>query len=216
MAAEFTASDFQSEADVSRETMERLEAYVALLTKWQGAVNLIGARSLADVWFRHMLDSAQLIDMAPVDARVWVDVGSGAGFPGLVLAILGAGDVFLVERNSKKCAFLREAIRVTSAAAEVVENRVEDLWESGHVERPFPPPDVITARAVAPLEQLLSLIAPLCNPQTVCLFAKGQDVARELTAAPKYPNMHVDKLPSRTAPGAAILRIKGLEHDASR
>jgi len=213
VASKFTADDFQRETDVSRETLERLEAYVALLSKWQGTLNLIGSRSLADVWHRHMLDSAQLIDLAPAKAHTWLDVGSGAGFPGLVLAILGAGNVFLLEKDARKCAFLQEAIRVTGTKAHIVENRIEEIEEIGLGERPFPTPHVITARAVAPLAKLLVMVAPLCSLETVCLFPKGQDVGRELTAIAKYPNIDVDKLSSRTAPGAAILRIKGLAND---
>ena len=210
MASTFTADNFQRETDVSRETLERLEAYVALLTKWQSALNLISSRTLSDVWHRHMLDSAQLIDLAPAKASTWVDVGSGAGFPGLVLAILGVGNVYLLEKDARKCTFLREAIRVTGAQAHIVENRVEDIEKMDPGERLFSLPHVITARAVAPLGKLLSMVAPLCGKETLCLFPKGQDVERELTAIAKYPNIYVDKLPSRTAPGAAILRIKGL------
>jgi len=209
----FTVDDFQRETDVSRETLERLEAYVALLTKWQSALNLVGSRSLSDVWHRHVLDSAQLIELAPAKARTWLDVGSGAGFPGLVLAILGAGDVFLLEKDARKCAFLREAIRITGAQAHIVEHRVEIIVEMEPEERPFSRPHVITARAVAPLGKLLLMVAPLCGPETLCLFPKGQDVEHELTAIAKYPNIDVDKLPSRTASGAAILRIKGLAND---
>jgi len=209
----FTVDDFQRETDVSRETLERLEAYVALLTKWQSALNLVGSRSLSDVWHRHVLDSAQLIELAPAKARTWLDVGSGAGFPGLVLAILGAGDVFLLEKDARKCAFLREAIRITGAQAHIVEHRVEIIVEMEPEERPFSRPHVITARAVAPLGKLLLMVAPLCDPETLCLFPKGQDVEHELTAIAKYPNIDVDKLPSRTASGAAILRIKGLAND---
>ena len=210
MVSNFTVDDFQRETGVSRETLERLEAYIALLTKWQGTLNLIGPRSLSDVWHRHVLDSAQLIDLAPTKAETWLDVGSGAGFPGLVLAVLGAGSVILLEKDSRKCSFLREAIRVTGAKAQIVESRVEDIEEIGQERRPFSPPHVITARAVAPLDKLLSMVAPLCSPETVCLFPRGQDVERELTLIAKYTNIIVDKLPSRTAPGAAILRIKGL------
>ena len=213
MASIITGDDFQRETDVSRETLERLEAYVALLTKWQSALNLVGSRSLSDVWHRHVLDSAQLIDLATAKARIWVDVGSGAGFPGLVLAILGVGDVYLLEKDARKCAFLREAIRVAGAQAHIVENRVEEIVEMDPIERPFSRPHVITARAVAPLGRLLPMVAPLCGPDTICLFPKGQDVEYELTAIAKYPNIDVDKLPSRTAPGAAILRIKGLAND---
>lgn len=129
MALKFTADDFLRETDVSRETLERLEAYAGLLSKWQGTLNLISSRSLPDVWHRHMLDCAQLINLVPATAHTWLDVGSGAGFPGLVLAILGAGNVFLLEKDARKCAFLREAIRVTGAKANIVENRIEEIEE---------------------------------------------------------------------------------------
>lgn len=210
MKAEFTVDDFHRETDVSRETLERLEAYVALLAKWQKAMNLIGSRTLRDVWSRHVLDSAQLLNLAPVASKNWIDVGSGAGFPGLVLSILGAGDVFLLEKDARKCAFLREANRVTGAGAQIIEGQIEEIALLDTGSRLFPVPQVITARAVAPLDKLLAMVKPLCAPDTICLFPKGQDVGRELTAVTKYPNIHMDKLPSCTDPGAAILRIRGL------
>jgi len=208
--AEFTVDDFHRETDVSRETLERLEAYVAFLVKWQKAMNLIGSRTLRDVWSRHVLDSAQLLKLAPVASKNWIDVGSGAGFPGLVLSILGARDVFLLEKDARKCAFLREANRVTGAGAKIIEGKIEEIALLDTESRLFPVPQVITARAVAPLDKLLAMVKPLCAPDTICLFPKGQDVGRELTAVTKYPNIHMDKLPSCTDPGAAILRIRGL------
>ena len=210
MAGKYTAYAFQSDTGVSRETLGRLEAYVALLTKWQRRMNLVGSRSLGDVWRRHMLDSAQLLDLGPAGARVWVDVGSGAGFPGLVLAALGCGKVFLVEKDARKCVFLREAVRLLEADAEVVESRIEEIGESRQEDRPFPPPQVITARALAPLDRLLAMVAPLCGTETVCLFPKGLDVGCELTIIAKYTKLTVDELPSRTAARATILRIRGL------
>ena len=209
-AGTYDADAFRRDTGVSRETLERLEAYAALAARWRRRMNLASSRSLADVWRRHMLDSAQLADLAPAGARVWVDAGSGAGFPGLVLAILGRGRMFLVEKDARKCAFLREAVRLTEAEAEVVESRVEALGAARPEERPFPPPRVVTARALAPLDRLLAMVAPLCGPETVCLFPKGQDVGAELTKITRYANIDVDRLPSRTAAGAAVLRIEGL------
>ncbi len=206
----YDAGAFRRDTGVSRETLERLEAYAALVTRWQRRMNLVGPRSLANIWRRHMLDSAQLADLAPAGARVWVDAGSGAGFPGLVLAILGRGRMFLVEKDARKCAFLREAVRLTEAEAEVVESRMEEIGAARPEERPFPPPRVVTARALAPLDRLLAMVAPLCGPETVCLFPKGQDVGSELGRITKYANIDIDRLPSRTAAGAAILRVGGL------
>ncbi len=210
VAGTYTADDFRRDTGVSRETLERLETYAELLTRWRRGAGLVSPRSLADVWRRHMLDSAQLSDLVPADARIWADLGSGAGFPGLVLAVLGRGRVFLVEKDARKCAFLREAVRLTGADAEVVEARIEEIGESRREDRPFPPPQVVTARALAPLGRLLALAAPLCGRDTVCLFPKGRDVERELTMAANYPSIDVDRLPSRTAAGATILRIGGL------
>ena len=206
----YGADAFRRDTGVSRETLERLKTYAALVAKWQRRMNLVSSRSLADVWRRHMLDSAQLADLAPAGARVWVDAGSGAGFPGLVLAILGRGRMFLVEKDARKCAFLREAVRVTEAEAEVVESRIEEIGAARPEERPFPPPRVVTARALAPLDRLLAMAAPLCGPETVCLFPRGQNVGSELMEITKYANIDVDRVPSRTAAGAAILRIEGL------
>ncbi len=207
---EFTANDFNRETDVSRETLERLEAYIALLAKWQKAINLIGSQTLKDVWHRHVLDSAQLRNLAPPASKNWIDLGSGAGFPGMVLSILGVGDVFLLEKDARKCVFLREANRITGSGARIIEGQVEEIVSLDPESRPFPAPQVITARAVAPLDRLLTMARPLCIPDTVCLFPKGQDVERELTVVTKYPNIQVDKLPSCTDPCAVILCIKGL------
>lgn len=215
VAGKFTSADFQQAFDVSRETFERLEAYVAHLTKWQRALNLVSTRSLDDVWNRHIRDCAQLAVLAPGEATEWTDLGSGAGLPGLILSILGVGHVRLIESDAKKCAFLREAIRVTDATAEVVEGRIEDVGGRFGVNAVYGCPDTITARAVAPLAKLLDWAFPLCGPDTVCLFPKGQDVVSELTATAKYPNITVDKLPSVTSRDSVILRITGLGYDNS-
>lgn len=149
---------------------------------------------------RHYLDSAQLKNMAP--AGRWLDLGSGAGFPGIVLAILGVGETHLVESDQRKVLFLREAARVSGAAATVHHGRIEAAAA--------PMADVITARALAPLPDLLNLAARFATPQTILLLPKGQDVEQELTEATKYWSMEVERLPSQTDPAGVILRLKGL------
>lgn len=194
-----TAEGFQRETGVSRETLERLQAYADLLVKWQGSINLVGKSTLPDLWRRHMLDSAQLFPLLPVGARTLVDFGSGAGFPALVLAILGVPDVHLVESDVRKGAFLREVARVCEAPVTVHSKRIEAL-------APFAA-DVITARALAPVAQLLEFAAPFLTPRTQCLFLKGQNVEVELTEAHKMWNMAVERHPSRTDAAATILRL---------
>jgi 16S rRNA (guanine527-N7)-methyltransferase len=194
-----TAAGFQSATNVSRETLARLEHYATLLRKWQPAINLVGPGTLDDLWRRHMLDSAQLAPLAA--GRRWLDMGSGAGFPGLVLAILGVGGVHLVESDARKAAFLATVARETAASAIVHTSRLEDLQAE-----PF---DVITARALAPLPRLLALAHHLAGPETIFLFPKGQDVDAGLTEAAKCWKFQVDRVPSRTDPRGSILRLRG-------
>lgn len=199
---------FRAATDVSRETLERLCRYAALLEKWNRAINLVGRDSLPDLWRRHMLDSAQLLPLLPPPPadrpRVVVDLGSGAGFPGLVLAILGAGTVHLIEADRKKAAFLREAARETAAEAVIHNARLEGL-------APFPA-DVVTARALAPLPRLLDYAAPFLGPspegrQGVALFLKGGEIDQELTDSKKKWNMRIEVFPSRSHPAGKILRL---------
>lgn len=201
MVAPLTAEEFRQLAGVSRETLSRLEAYVACLERWQRAVNLVGRRSLADVWRRHVLDSAQLLPLAP-GARVWLDLGSGAGLPGLVLAIVGAPVVHLVEADGRKCAFLREAARAAAAQVTLHEGRIEALAAF--------PVDVVTARALKPLKDLFPLVARFMGEGTVALLLKGQDVGDELTQASKSWKMTLDRLPSASDPRGTILRLSSL------
>ena len=189
--------------DVSRETLARLEVYAALLVKWQKAINLVAPASLAHLWHRHILDSGQLVRWGPLDA-LWLDLGSGAGFPGLVLAIMGVREVRLVESDARKCAFLREAARITSAPAQIIHARIAEV-------PPFAV-DVVTARALAPLAKLLGFAAPFLAPQSVALFPKGQDVAAELTEAHRSWRMRVERHPSLTDERASILRLSEVEH----
>jgi 16S rRNA (guanine527-N7)-methyltransferase len=184
---------------VSRETEARLDAYVDLLVLWQAKTNLVASSSLPNLWIRHISDSLQLLTLAP-NAKIWVDLGSGGGFPGVVLACAMAETsgamVHLVERNAKKAAFLREALRITGAAGTVhhadIGNSVDSIAH---------PVDCVTARAVAPLHQLIGFAEPLVGKGAKVLFLKGQDVEAELTEATKYwkitPHLH----PSLTGQG---------------
>lgn len=195
---------------VSRETFERLSAYAALLRSWQRRINLIADSTLNDIWRRHIVDSAQLLPLASPSATRWVDLGSGAGLPGLVLAILLANrpgaSVVLIEANQKKSAFLREAIRITAAPASVVSKRIEAAL-SGPERISC---DVVTARALAPLADLLKLASPLLMTGAEGLFLKGRDVDAELTGAAKSWKTEMELLPSQTDPNGRIVRVKAL------
>jgi 16S rRNA (guanine527-N7)-methyltransferase len=189
---------------VSRETMARLELYAGLLEKWQKAVNLVAASTLPELWQRHMLDSAQLWPLLPPGTHRLVDLGSGAGFPGLVLAILGVAEVHLVESDQKKAAFLREAARLTAAPATIHNQRIEAV-------APFAV-EVVTARALAPLPRLLALAAPFLTEGAIGLFLKGESAAEELTEARRQWTMTVTAEPSRTSPQGVILRVESLRY----
>lgn len=198
------ARGFQNATGVSRETLERLTAYADLLRKWQPKINLVGPATLPDLWQRHFLDSAQLYPLLPEGTRSLADIGTGAGFPGLVLAILGVPDVHLIESDSRKCAFLREAARVTGTTVTVHNKRIEAV--SGLAA------DVVTARALASLETLLGWAFPLLRPNGHCLFLKGQNVEGELTDTTKYWKMRAERFDSRSDPGGVVLRLGEIEH----
>jgi 16S rRNA (guanine527-N7)-methyltransferase len=194
---------------VSRETAARLDRFVALLLKWQHVTHLIAPSTVPTLWTRHIADSLQLIDLAP-DAKIWVDLGTGGGFPGLVIACalygMAGRMVHLVESNAKKAAFLREAVAATGSPAIVQAVRMEKFVESfaGRA-------DIVTARAVSPLSLLLGQCLPLLRQGTVGLFPKGQDVEAELTEASICWKMAADLVPSRTDPKARIVMIRALE-----
>lgn len=195
-----TPEGFQAETGVSRETLDRLRVYANLLVKWQRSINLVGPKTLPDLWRRHMLDSAQLYPLLPRDTTTLVDLGSGAGFPGLVLAILGVPDVHLIESDQRKATFLREVSRETGASVTIHAARAEALTPL--------PADAVTARALAPLPKLLVLAEPFLQPNSVCLFLKGQDVESELTDATKEARMSIERVPSRTDPRGRILILR--------
>lgn len=194
---------------VSRETEARLDRYVALLDEWQAKTNLVAPSTLPLVWTRHIADSLQLLALAP-DARTWVDLGSGGGFPGVVLACAMAehpdGIVHLVERNAKKAAFLREALRVSGASGTV---HLADIGD--YVDSYTAPVDCVTARAVAPLHTLLGYAQPLVARGAKVLFLKGQDIESELTEATKYWNIKPVLHPSRTGGHGWIVEFDRIE-----
>jgi 16S rRNA (guanine527-N7)-methyltransferase len=187
---------------------ERLETYVALLRRWQKAHNLLSARTLDEVWTRHIADSLQLVPYAPESGH-WVDLGSGAGFPGLIVAIALAGGPIrftLVESNAKKCAFLRLAARETGAAAEVACRRIEDY--AGTLAEP---PDVISARALAPFPRLCRLAAALMGERTTLLLLKGREFAGEEQEASKSWDYDLLVSPSRTDSSGQIVAVRNLK-----
>ena len=197
---------------VSRETLDRLDRFVAVLLEWQQRMNLIASSTEPKLWTRHVADSLQLLALAP-QARIWVDLGSGAGFPGVVIACaladMPGARVHLVERSTKKAAFLREAVHVTGAPAEVHPVRLEDF-----VENLAAPVDVVTARALAPLAALLGGTYPLLKTGTLGLFPKGQDVDAELTEAAKCWSIQSSLAPSLTDPRAKVVCVTGIRPKA--
>ena len=190
---------------VSRETEARLDRYVALLLEWQAKTNLVAPSTLPNLWTRHIADSLQLLGLAP-SAKVWVDFGSGGGFPGIVLACTLAetagAHVHLVERNAKQAAFLREAVRITSAPGTVHLADIGDI-----VDRIAGPVDCVTARALAPLHELIGFAEPLVQRGAKAVFLKGQDVEAELTEATKYWNIQPQLHSSRTGGHGWIVEL---------
>jgi 16S rRNA (guanine527-N7)-methyltransferase len=193
--------------DVSRETLERLSRYLELLRRWQAAINLVGASTLADPWRRHILDCGQLAPHVPGTAGTVLDLGSGAGLPGLVLALLGVRDVQLVESDRRKAQFLREAARATGAQVTVHATRIEQLELRA---------DVVTARALAPLPRLLGLASHVLAPHGLCLFLKGRSALDELTAARQSWHMHSEIVPSRSGSRGVLLKLEGVGRASDR
>ncbi|MBE3112292.1 MAG: 16S rRNA (guanine(527)-N(7))-methyltransferase RsmG [Acidobacteria bacterium] len=194
---------------VPRETIHRLEHFAELLGHWQKTTNLVASSTLASLWSRHFADSAQLLNLAP-DARLWLDLGSGAGFPGLVIAILGSGtpgfQMHLVEANAKKCAFLAEVVRATNAPVEIHPVRIEDFAASADTIRP----DIVSARALAPLPRLLGLAAPFFGAETWGLFLKGREAEEEISAARAQWDADFRLHPSLTSRDGKIVEVAGL------
>ena len=202
-------ADFAAAFAVPRETVEKLETYAESLRMWQRAVNLVAPSTLEDVWHRHFTDCAQLINHAP-NAEIWVDLGSGAGFPGLVIAIILANHenhlVHLIESNSRKCAFLSEVARKTGAPVKVHEGRIEDIARGGRIG----PADVVTSRALAPLNLLLQLAGGFWAERTLGLFLKGQGVRQEIDEALRQHQFEYDCASSRTSGEGMIVEVRNL------
>ena len=205
--------------EVSRETADRLQIYADLLVQWQKTINLVAPSTLGDIWHRHMADSAQLVALAPslsISGPItWVDIGSGAGFPGLVVAVLLAGRadtrVALVESDVRKCAFLGEVVRKTgisgALAVEILNARIENPSTQARLGRV----DVISARALAPLDKLFELSAPLFQPETVAFFMKGRGAVAEIEAAEQQWRFRYDLHRSRTDSEGKIVEVRDLE-----
>ena len=202
---------FAAHFDVSRETLGRLVRYGELLTQWQRAVRLVAPSTVGDLWHRHFADSAQLLTLCP-DGHVWLDLGSGAGFPGMVIAILltertpaeGKAQVHLAESNRRKCAFLREVARATQTDVEIHSCRIETLHRTGRLAQV----DVVTARALAPLPQLIDLAAPWLAGGAIGLFAKGRDAQDEIERAGLLRTADVRLHESLTDAKARIVEIR--------
>jgi 16S rRNA (guanine527-N7)-methyltransferase len=206
----FGPEDFAAQVPVSRETLARLKAYADILTDWNARHNLVAKSTLPELWRRHIWDSAQLAALIPAGAKTLADLGSGAGFPGLVLAALRPDlAVTLHEATAKKCAFLAAAAGRMGLKVAIVNARMEDLGPATF--------DVVTARACAPLPRLLEYAHSFVGPNSVCLFLKGQNVGSELTEATKYWSMKVSQVPSQTDSSGVIVGVRelGPRHVAS-
>lgn len=203
-------SDISTRLGVSRETEDRLLAYVETLQRWNKKINLIGRATESDIWQRHIVDSAQLNRLAPT-AINWIDIGSGAGLPAVVVAAIRAdqGENFAmtaVESDQRKCAFMADVTRKMGISITIINKRIEQIPPADY--------DVISARALAPLTRLLSYAKPLSNVGPLCLFPKGARADEELTDATKDWHMTYEKIPSATDDAAVILKIKAFERVA--
>lgn len=194
--------EFLRDTSVSRETLGRLQVYAEMLQAWNKKINLVGQSTISSLWHRHFLDSAQLYPRLPRNSQVLLDLGSGAGFPGLVLAIMGCSRVHLVETDRTKATFLREAARSTGTAVHIHNTRIEAL-------EPFPV-DIVTARALAPISDLLVWAKPFLGPESVCFFPKGRNVEEELTSIHNIWDSELVRLPSLTDPQSTIVCMRGV------
>ncbi len=197
------ARQFQSRSGVSRETVDRLAALEALLNKWNPRINLVSRSTLPEFWSRHVLDSWQLVPLVPQDAATWVDLGSGGGFPGLVVAATHGAAVTLVESDARKCAFLREAARAMGLTITIRNARIETVRDLQA--------DIVSARALAPLPVLLEWAAPFMRPDSLAAFLKGQDVESELTEATKCWKFERESHESLSDGAGSVLLLRGLE-----
>ncbi len=209
------AATFERAFGVSRETTAKFESYATLLKQWQKAVQLVAPSTLDAIWARHFADSAQLMALAPAGTRTWADLGSGAGFPGLVIALLATDPASLcpglqmtvIESDSRKAAFLREVARQTGCAVDILGTRIESSSTRDKVGTV----EVVSARALAPLADLLRLASPFFGPGTLGLFLKGRDAEREVDEARAVWDFELDLKPSSTDPAARIVCVRNLK-----
>jgi len=196
--------------NVSRESLEKLQVYADLLTKWQKRINLVGPQEVSRIWSRHIADALQVIEYIPDEVNCAVDLGTGAGIPGVIVAVAleqRGFHVHLVESNGKKAAFLREAVRRLEISADVHCERIESLYDRKWLDDV----DMVFARALAPLPKLLDLAVPFVKKNGKMLFLKGLDVDSELTETTKCWSISYQKHPSRTHAGGCILNIKDFQ-----
>lgn len=209
MPPDYGLGEFVLDFHVSHETQEKLKIYHGILLKWQNAINLISPRSAADAWKRHFADSAQLAAMIPENIRTITDLGSGAGFPGMVLAILRPDlEVHLIESDSRKCEFLRTVSRETGAKAKINNERVEAVIAELK-------PDLITARGFAPLREIISMCLPLMleKPGAVMILLKGANAQNEIDEARKAYQFNLNSMEAKTGEGGRILIIKDISRN---
>ena len=194
--------------NVSRETFTSLEEFATLLIKWNKAINLVSKSTLNDLWQRHIMDSAQLVSYLPDHFDTLTDFGSGGGFPGVVLSHLGIPNIHLIESDIRKSAFLKEAAHRSKYSITIHNDRIENItpWQS----------DVITARALAPLDTLVSLVEPFISDTTTCLFLKGKQTQEELEVFRQHWNAEEMLYPSITAPDAYIIRLTNIKRRTSQ
>lgn len=198
-----------SSLQLTTQEIADLRRFAEIVLRWNPRINLVSKSSAADIWDRHILDSAQIFDLAPESAESWIDLGSGGGFPGMVVAVIAARRrpalaMTLVESDQRKAVFLRQAIRELGLQAVVRSQRIEQIADQRA--------DVVSARALAALPELLALASPLLADGGTCLFAKGASRQQELDAARQSWSFSVAEVPSITDPGAAILRITEVHH----
>lgn len=206
--------EFSEQFNVSRETLEQLKLYVELLRKWQKAVNLVAPSTLDHIWSRHIGDSAQIVDIliesdSPKKSGYWLDIGSGGGFPGLVAAIMLSEQFdyrfHLVESNGRKCAFLSDVVRHLALPVEIHNKRIEDMAQNPS----FAQVSIISARAVASMEKLLTLTQPFVGSDTVSYFFKGRETQSELNHASLEWEFCSKQYGSRTSSEGRIVEITG-------
>ncbi len=199
--------DFAEDIDVSRETLEKLKLYADALVKWQKAKNLVANSTLDDRWRRHLLDSAQLFPLIrqchPNTDLTLLDIGSGAGYPGLVLSVMGLGHATMVEANGRKCSFMSHVARETSAPSTIVNQRIESVAPQHF--------DIVTSRACAKIEQILNWSTPFVGPTTEIWLLKGATAEEELTQASALWKMAIERFDSRTSQDGVIIKLSDIK-----